>query len=26
MRLQSFVEDDGQEQRLVWRVNHVVRD
>jgi hypothetical protein len=26
MRLQSFVEDDGQERRLVWRVNRVVRD
>src|SRR5580693_1564899 len=26
MRLQSFVEDDGQGRRLVWRVNRVVRD
>src|SRR5580700_10233102 len=26
MRLQSFVDDDGQERRLVWRVGRVVRD
>jgi hypothetical protein len=26
MRLQSFVEDDGQERRLVWGMDRVVRD